>query len=300
MKSILSGITRERALLMLGVMNLAASTGLAEPGLLLIAHGSPSPQWNQPVLDFGKEVGAEAVAHGPFKAARTAMLEFSEPSVPTAVAQLESAGCDGIVAVPLFIAPSGHSLFDVPTVLGTFYSPAAAAAIAEEGGTVARPKVPVRLTETFSGELLEQFALAEVRKLSREPADEAVVLLAHGDENHQRLVDRLMRRVATYCCGRAGIDYGDWAYVGVGQEYMGAGTGAIERALERKKRVLVVGIYVSLSAQRLHQRAVGRLRGQRAGSELFAGQDVVFSSRSVIGYAQTRRWVFDVARCAAK
>ena len=49
----------------------------AQPGLLLIAHGSPSEAWNKPVLDLGKKVEALASTEGKFKAVRTAFLEFA-------------------------------------------------------------------------------------------------------------------------------------------------------------------------------------------------------------------------------
>lgn len=114
-------------------------SAMAETGLLLIAHGAPSSKWNKPVIEFGNRVAKEAIKDGKFKAVRTAMLEFTEPDVPTAVAELEAAGCDSIVAVPLFIAPSGHSHFDVPAALGIYSSPRIKAIIAEEGGRLARP-----------------------------------------------------------------------------------------------------------------------------------------------------------------
>ena len=30
------------------------------PGLLIIAHGAPMPEWNSPVLELGEQVAAEA------------------------------------------------------------------------------------------------------------------------------------------------------------------------------------------------------------------------------------------------
>jgi sirohydrochlorin ferrochelatase len=77
-----------------------SSSACADPGLLLVAHGSPSPEWNRPVLDLGTRVAEEVAKRGGFKAVRTALLEAAQPDVPTAVAELESAGCDRIIAVP--------------------------------------------------------------------------------------------------------------------------------------------------------------------------------------------------------
>ena len=277
----------------------AASPAPADPGLLLVAHGSPSPEWNRPVLDFGRRVAEEVEKSGRFKAVRTAMLEAAQPDIPTAVAELESAGCDRIVAVPLFVAPTGHTHFDVPAMLGIYSSPRTAAVLSQEGAKAARPRVPIVLTQTMSeGEVLRKYALDQVRKLSKSPKDEAIVLLAHGDAEHQLLADRLMRQVATCCCGTAGIGYGDWAYIGVGQEYLTHGVAAIKTALEHKKRVLVVGLYVSSNASRIHQRCVATMRQRGSGTDLFAGSDVVMSDDAIVTQPEFLRWVLDAAHAA--
>lgn len=277
----------------------ASSPAHAEPGLLLIAHGSPSADWNKPVLDFGRRVAEEVKKGGRFKAVRTAMLESAPPNIPTAVAELEAAGCDRIVAVPLFIAPTGHTHFDVPAVLGIYSSPRTTAALAHEGAEAARPKVPIVLTQTMSeGDVLRKYVADQVRRLSRSPQDDAVVLLAHGDPEHDLLAQRLMRRLTTHYCGTTGINYGDWAFIGVGQEYLSQGVPAIQAALEHKKRVIVVGVYLSSSASKIHQRCVATLRQRGAKAEPFEKDRVVLSDEGIIGHPESLRWVLDTAYAA--
>jgi len=286
----------------MGFSEPAASTAYAEAGLLIIAHGARTDEWNAPVLEFGRKVADEAMKGGRFRAVRTAMLEASQPDVRTAVVELEAEGCDRIIAVPLFVAPSGHSHFDVPAALGIYSSPAIRAVIAEEGGAITEPKVPVTLTQTLDGgEILCTFALDQVRKLSENPSEEALVLIAHGDPNHHRLVDSLMRRIATYCCGRAGIDYGDWAFVEMGQSYLSDGVAAITRASEHKKRVLVVGIYVSSTGLSIHKRAMAGAQGRFPRvSEFFEEKDVVFSEQALVTHPATVRWVLETANHVLK
>jgi sirohydrochlorin ferrochelatase len=296
---------RNAIMLCMGAMiaGLAAAPAHAAPGLLLVAHGSPSPEWNRPVLEFGRRAGAEIVKRGRFLAARTALLESAQPDVPSAVAELEAAGCDRIVAVPLFIAPSGHTHFDVPAVLGLYSSPKTAATLAAEQAQAARPRVPIILTHTLSeGGLLEQYALAQVRALSKSPKDEALVILAHGDPDHQLLVDRLLRQVVTRCCGEAGIGYGDWAYIGVGQEYLSQGLPAIQAAAQKKPRVLVVGLYLASSAQRIHERSAARAHAVAHGGEAHGapvhGLDVVFSGEPIVTHPDLAAWVEAAANAA--
>jgi hypothetical protein len=281
---------------------LAGGMASGDPGLLIVAHGSSSAAWNEPVLQLEKKIGEKLRPGGAFREVRTAFLEFAEPDVPTRVKELEQAGCDRIVAVPLFIAPSGHSHFDVPAVLGVYDSPSIRESIAEEGGTVAVPKVPVVLTGTMAeGDCLDAFALEEVRALSKAPKDEGIVFLLHGDGGHSGLIEDMMRRIGTRCCGEAGIGYADWASIAVGQEYAERGIPAIQSALERKKRVLVIGLYVSTSAKRIHEQAMQGLRDHagRPQADPFKDRDVAFSDRALISSPAMLQWVVDSALHAA-
>lgn len=276
-----------------------SSPAFAEPGLLLVAHGSPSPEWNQPVFDLGTRVAEEVTKRGGFKAVRTALLEAAQPDIPTAVAELESAGCDRIIAVPLFVAPTGHTHFDVPAALGIYASPRTSAVLAEEGATAARPKVPITLTQTLAeDEILLEYALQEVRKISKTPQQEALIVLAHGDPEHALLADRLMRRITTYCCGEAGIGYGDWAFIGVGQEYLSQGVPSVETALQHRKRALVVGIYLSTSAAKIHARRVAAMPHREAGVDPFTGKDVALSEGAIIQHPAFLGWILDSAYAA--
>lgn len=274
----------------------ARSPALADPGLLLIAHGSPSAEWNERVLDFGRQVAEEVRKSGQFKAVRTAMMEMAKPDIPTAVAELEAEGCDRIVAVPLFVFPTGHTHFDVPAALGIYSSPRTRAVLAEEGAQAARPNVPVTVTGTLSeGQVLRSYALDQVRRLSKSPKEEALVVVAHGDPEHQLLIDRLMRQVTTYCCGETGISYGDWAFIGMDLSYA---VRAIKTALEHKKRVLVVGLYIGTSPAEMHRHMAAATKESEKGAYSFDGRDVVFSDEAIIGHPDCLRWVLDAAQAA--
>ncbi len=268
--------------------------GEEKVGLLLAAHGSPDTAWNEPVMQFGASVGDAAKSAGLVGESRTALLEFAQPDLPSAIDDLQAAGCTRIVVLPLFIAPSAHSEDDLPTVLGVRSSPAALKTIREEGGKLAGLKVPLVIGPTLSeGDILPQFALEQAQKLSKQPEKEAVVLLVHGDPLHQPAIDELMRRTASQICGKTGIAYADWANVGVGQRYQAKAIPAIERALESKERVLVIGMFLNISAQDLHRMTISGGSGHghhgpaAAGKKAdpFEGKDVAFSSESAIQFA---------------
>jgi len=276
-----------------------ASSGKSEhPGLLILSHGAPMPLWNGPVHAFVDRVRELNEKEKAFHSIEGAFLEFAQPDAASGIEKLEAAGCDRIIVVPLFIAASSHSHFDVPAVLGLYTSPEILQVLEEEGARVAHPKVPVTITQTLSeGDILDRFARDEVRVLSKDPANEAVVLLAHGCPDHHRLVDRMTRRVATYCCGKSGIDYADWVYCGFGQPYPEEAVLALLRASKCKRRVLIIGLYVSSSAELIHEYAMkgaSRHMGMQFENPLEEAE-IVCSTKSLVDYPATADWVLQTA-----
>jgi len=48
-------------------------------------------------------------------------MEFTEPSIASVIKDFEEKGITKVFALPLFIAPSGHSIYDIPTILGLYF-----------------------------------------------------------------------------------------------------------------------------------------------------------------------------------
>jgi len=275
-----------------------ASSNEGRPGLLIISHGSPSAQWNDPVSGVIERVRKLNAEEGRFHAVEGAFLEFAQPDAAAGIEKLQNAGCDRIIVVPFFIAPSGHSLFDVPAVLGLYTSPSIRRTLKDEDARVARPTVPVTLTQTLSeGALLDSFVMTEIEKLSKNPKDEAIVLIAHGSADQRDLHDITMRRLLTAACGRSGISYGDWAYCEMGQSYLEQAVPAIIRAGERKKRALVIGLYISSSAKRIHNSALGGAKDSIAASitKHVGKMEIILSEVGVVSHPATASWLLTTA-----
>ncbi len=274
------------------------TTNSGKPGLLVLSHGAPQAEWNEPVLDFVDQVREMNEEEKVFHEVEGAFLEFAQPDAAAGVAALEKAGCDRIIVVPLFIAPSSHSLFDVPAVLGLYSSPSIRAILEEEGARIAQPGAPVTITQTLSeGDILDRFARDEILAHSQQPSEEAVVLLAHGSSDHYRLVNSSLRRIGSFLSGQCQIDYADWAYCAVGQTFMEEAYPAIISASEAKKRVIVVGLYISSSASSIYARALRQQneRNRSAIEEELAGRDILFSQKSLVEYDKIAGWVLDCA-----
>lgn len=270
------------------------------PGLLIVAHGSPAEIWNQQVLGQEQKVRAGFGDDNPFAEIKVVFMEFAEPNVADGLCALEKAGCRRIVAVPLLIAPSSHSHWDIPTLLGIYSDPQVEKALREEGARLVRTAVPVTVTTTLDkSDVIERIMLKRVRQLSRDTKQEAVVLLAHGSEAIPPAWDRFMRRTVTYLCGQTGISYGDWAAVGVGQEYSRAAA-AMQEAARHKDRVIVVGAYLSMGVTRMHDRWMARFNEQ--GAEMrgmenpLQGLNLELAEQGLLPDELVTQWIVDTAR----
>ncbi len=74
--------------------------------VLLIGHGSKDPEGNEEFAAFAQKAGA-----------RHCMLEYTEPSIPAAFAQLDAEGVDRVAAIPYFLFAGGHVKRDIPRIV---------------------------------------------------------------------------------------------------------------------------------------------------------------------------------------
>ncbi len=270
------------------------------PGLLILAHGSPSASWGNAVMELVKKTKDLNEDQKNFFAINGAFMEFAKPDAASGIAALEAAGCDRIVVVPVFVCPTSHTHFDVPAVLGLYSSPSIRKTLKEEKAVIATPRVPVVVTQTLSeGDLLDRFVRDEIASLSLDPQNEAVLLISHGDEDHAGLVDPIMRRLVTEACGSRGITSGDWAFCEVGQSYSRNVVPRIKEFGEQKKRVLVVGLYLASSAKTIHEMGMKLgSRNRETASDPFEGIEVRFSEKGIIEHPDTPQWVLECAKAA--
>jgi sirohydrochlorin cobaltochelatase len=82
-------------------------------GIVLFAHGARDPEWAAPLrrlagLVRDQDPGAEVAI---------AFLEFIEPKLEQAVANMLDKGVDDITVVPVFIAQGGHLKRDLPLIV---------------------------------------------------------------------------------------------------------------------------------------------------------------------------------------
>ena len=237
------------------------------PGILLLAHGG-SADWNARVTELARDLDqAQPVEVAFGMATRRTMQE--------AIDRLNARGVSHIVAVPLFVSSWSSVITasefllglraDAPPELAMFArmdhgAPAAAGSHAEhaapaDGATPVTSTAPiVRMTPALNAHPLVGAVLAtRARAISRTPATEAVVLVAHGpvtdDENARWLAD--MRPLAAQVARDGGFAVVDALTVrdDAPRPVRDAATAElralVSRHLEAGRRVLIVPLLLS-------------------------------------------------------
>ncbi len=268
-------------------------------GLLIIAHGSPSPKWNQPVLaleDSVKNLLSEKQIEG-FDEVRVALMEFTEPSIAHVITDMEQKGVDKIYALPLFICLSGHSVYDVPSILGLYYNKEVGDALKEEGATIVNSKAQITVGPTLSyGDVVNQIMLDRVNELSSDPKNEALVVLAHGDDSFRPMWESVTNNAGKYILGKTDIEYYNNAFVEVGQSFAVDGVNAISVASEKKDKVIVIGVYLSMGPSRMVKGSGIMMMGHTlTGEKMLEGKNIVYSDKGLLPSPKVTEWIVDRA-----
>ena len=268
-------------------------------GLLIIAHGSPSEQWNQPVIDIENQVKELLKTKNilDFDEVRVALMEFIEPSIATVVKDMENKGITKVYALPLFIAPSGHSLYDIPTILGLYYNQEIVDDIKEEGIKIVDTNIKVTVGPTLDYKnVMKDILLDKVKNLSDNPAEEALIILAHGDKNFKPIWEELINETGNYILGKTSIEYFDKGFVEVGQSFAIDGVSPIIKASENKKKVIVVGMYLSMGVKNMAENSGFIMMGRTVKSKkMFEGKNIVFLEHGLLPDKRIPEWILDRA-----
>jgi sirohydrochlorin ferrochelatase len=193
-----------------------ARTASADPGILLLAHGG-SAEWNARVTELVAKVDRTRPTEVAFGMATRATIQ-------SAIDKLVARGVTDIVAVPLFVSSWSTVITSTEYLLGLrAEAPAALAAYAKMnhappagasgtattghaghttaavGTTPVKSPVRIRMTPALNDHpIVADVLTSRARAISRNPAQEALVIVAHGpneeEDNRRWLAD--MRSLA--------------------------------------------------------------------------------------------------------
>lgn len=269
---------------------------------MIVAHGSPMESWRKPVLDLEPLV-KQQVATGKLKGidiVKVALMEYTEPSVASMVKACEAEGADTIFALPIFIAPSGHTEEDLPNILGHKYNPYVREELAEENTEMVHTKTPIILGPTFYySYVLENSMLDRIKTLSKDDANEAVIYLAHGDDERIGFWKEMFNNVDKFTKEHTKITYVDHALIEMGHDFGKELMPLLTKAAQKKKRIIVQGVYLTSDVKRMADRHkmqdVQKDLVKKTGVEIVYSPDGILpaSTSRVVDWivAQTKQWV---------
>jgi len=263
----------------------------AKTALVVIAHGAPSDEWNQPVLNIEKELRQIEIPGISYK--RVALMEFSNPNINTVVKDCEKEGIDTIFALPLFIAPSSHSEDDIPNLLGLKYDPATRRALREEKAEIVKSSIRFIMGPTLmSSDMIEKTMLQRIKEMSKDTKNEAVVLLAHGDPERIGFWKNILKKTGDYIKTNTGIDYIDAQLVGMGYTFSKDVNPILVKAATEKKRILVQGIYLMSSVSDMAKMAKMDEKQKNIKSE------IVYSEYGILPKSTPEicQWIVDTTK----
>ena len=214
----------------------------AKSALVVIAHGSPSNEWNAAVLALEDRLQNINIPGISYK--RVALMEFSRPDIADVIKDCEHNQIDTVFALPLFISPSGHSEDDIPNILGLKYNPKIRTELKEEGTAMVKTGMHIITGPTLMESGVIENAMTErIKALSDNKQNEAVIFLAHGDPDRKGFWETILEGCVAKA-KEAGFTYIDYQLIGMGQNIKDDITPLLRKANEAKQKVIVQGIYL--------------------------------------------------------
>lgn len=157
----------------------------SQDGLLIIAHGSSKPGWNELVLRTASQVHWQ----GPLEVAFL-MQAPSDRTLDKAVARLDQTGVQRMIVVPLLVSSFSGHYEEI-----RYYAGKRKQAPAHAHHSPLKTPAEVVLTSAMDDHpLVSEILLSHARSLSEQPNKETLILVAHGpndDAENEKWLEHL-------------------------------------------------------------------------------------------------------------
>ncbi len=216
-------------------------------GVLLVNHGSRSETWRNALLDLEKKVTDSILLMPNVGGIKTAFMEYTEPSIATRLKEFDSAGFTDIIIVPIFLTVSPHSFEDIPTIIGQKEDPQSMEMLKIEKIARYTPKATTTITPLLDfTDILQKNVLRRTQALSKDAANEGLVLIGYGDETYDKEWGQLFDKVAEHVKTNLGITEHSYGWCGHIAHYdPNETTKAINKVLATKEHAVVIPVLVA-------------------------------------------------------
>ncbi len=265
-------------------------------GVLLVSHGSHSPQWRGMLLDLEQAVSDSILGLPDVGGLKSAFMEYTEPSIATQLRAFDQEGYDQVILVPLLLTVSSHSFDDIPTIYGAKEDARSLETLHVEGIERYTPQARITMTPLLDySDVLEHNLVRRVTELSRDPGAEAVVIVAYGSEPYEEewndTFTHLSQRIAAGTGARPVVH----TWCGHIVEYdPEPTTRAILELLQTKERVIVVPALVARD-EMFQDRIIGE-----AVTAAGAPDRVIYRPDAVLPEPRVNGWIIETVRTTAE
>lgn len=222
-------------------------TGDHKIGVLLVNHGSRSEAWRNSLLNLENNVKDSILKNGNIKEVKTAFMEYTEPSIATRLKEFDMEGFSDVILIPVFLTVSSHSFDDIPTLIGQKDDPQSIESFKIENMERYTPKAKVHITPLLDfTDILKKNVLRRFTEISKDPANEGLVLIAYGDKTYNTEWTRLMQNVGNYVKEHTDMTDYNFGWCGHLVHYSPDSTTLpVKEILNKKKEAVVIPVLVA-------------------------------------------------------
>ena len=259
-------------------------------GVLIVSHGSHSPTWRQMLLDVEDAVRDDLIDNPRISEVKSSFMEYNEPSIATQMKWFDDNGFTDVIIVPVFLTVSSHYSHDIPVIVGLSSDPKILEELKEEEIEVYKAKARATITPPLDyTTLLKKNVARRVEGLSEDAENEAVLLVAYGDEQYNQQWEEMVEEIGQYLKIKTGHDMIAYAWCGHIVEYSSdPTTEGIEKLFEFEDNVIVIPVLV---ANDEHFQGEIIQDGVDAASNT---SKVKYKQDAILPDANLNQWVIDI------
>jgi len=242
--------------------------------------------------EFASGITSELLAIEGIHGVKSAFMEYTEPSIATRLKQFDDESFDHVIVVPLLLTVSTHSFDDVPTIVGLKADAKTLLALAAERTECYSPHAQVTITPLLDfSNLLAENLPRRIAALSREPANEGVVLVAYGDVTYHEEWETCFTELDRAVRLKTGVAEVTHCWCGHIVEYSRKPTqNAVRQTLSKHGRAIVIPVLVARD-RNFQEDLIGR-----ALDDLGEGDRVAYIPDAILPEPKLNEWVVSITR----
>ena len=264
----------------------------ARTGVLLVSHGSHSPEWRKMLSDFHDSVEPQLLGLSGISGVKSAFMEYTEPSIATKLKEFDQEGYEDVILVPLLLTVSSHSFDDIPTIIGAKEDAKSLMTLQAQRIERYTPQARVTIAPLLEfSSLLQENVPRRIAAFSQNPSREGVVLVAYGDELYNEEWEAFFNRLDEVVRQKTGVAKVVHSWCGHIVRYSKDPTqDAIRQVLSQHDRAIVIPVLVARD-RFFQEELIGR-----AVEESNAGDRVAYVPDAILPDPKLNEWVLSIAR----